>query len=150
VIEWHADVLRKQVTNKTDGDKNHLDMTPDTWSKLTNGLSAGGVDGIEWEFVKCPITSPLQIHMHKGASQYWFAATVENATRRTKALEVSVDQGKTWIKTTRNINNFFEAKDPLKGTSAWVKLTSHTDTQVIVKDVVLKSESVTKSTTNYK
>ena len=29
-------------------------------------------------------------------------------------------------------------------------VTSHTDTQVIVKDVVLKSESVTKSTTNYK
>ena len=125
-------------------------MTPDTWSKLTNGLSAGGVDGIEWEFVKCPITTPLAIHMHKGASQYWFAATVENATRRTKSLEVSVDQGKTWIQTTHNINNFFEAKDPLKGSSAWVKLTSHTDTQVIVKDVVLKSESVTKSTTNYK
>ena len=118
--------------------------------KLRGVPTLVNVDGIEWEFVKCPITTPLAIHMHKGASQYWFAATVENATRRTKSLEVSVDQGKTWIQTTRNINNFFEAKDPLKGSSAWVKLTSHTDTQVIVKDVVLKSESVTKSTTNYK
>jgi hypothetical protein len=99
-------------------------MTPATWSKLTNGLSAGGVDGI--------------------------AATVENATRRTESLQVSVDQGKTWVKTTRNINNFFEAKDPLKGSSAWVKLISHTGTEVVVKDVVLKSESVTKATTNYK
>ena len=124
-------------------------MTPDTWSKLTNGLSAGGVDGIEWEFVKCPITTPLSVHMHGGASQYWFAATVENATRRTKSLEVSSDQGKTWIATKRDINNFFVAPGVLKSSTAWVKLTSHIDTEVIVKDVVLKSKQSTTATTNY-
>jgi expansin (peptidoglycan-binding protein) len=124
-------------------------MTPATWSKLTNGLSAGGVDGIKWEFVKCPIQTPLYIHMHGGASKYWFAATVENATRRTKSLEVSADQGKTWIATTRDTNNFFVAPGVLKSDTAWVKLTSHTGTQVTVKDVVLQSQKITKATTNY-
>ena len=78
------------MTNLTGGGKNHLDMTPDTWAKLTNGDTGGGVEGIEWEFVKCPIpkSSPLRIHMHGGASQYWFAATVENANRRTSKMEV--------------------------------------------------------------
>ena len=124
-------------------------MTPATWSKLTNGLSAGGVNGIEWEFVKCPITDPLSIHMHGGASKYWFAATVENATRRTKSLQVSSDQGKTWIDTKRDTNNFFVAPGVLKSDTAWVKLTSHMDTEVIVKDVVLQSKKSTTATTNY-
>lgn len=124
-------------------------MTPATWSKLTNGLSAGGVNGIEWEFVKCPITSPLSIHMHGGASKYWFAATVENATRRTKSLQVSSDQGQTWIATKRDTNNFFVAPGVLKSDTAWVKLTSHMDTEVIVKDVVLQSKKSTTATTNY-
>lgn len=124
-------------------------MTPATWSKLTNGLSAGGVDGIEWEFVKCPITDPLRIHMHGGSSQYWFAATVENASRRTKSLQVSDDLGKTWKSTKRDTNNFFVADGTLKSSTAWVKVTSHTETEVIVKDVVLQSGKVTKGTANY-
>jgi expansin (peptidoglycan-binding protein) len=124
-------------------------MTPATWSKLTGGISAGGVDGIEWEFVKCPIKDPLSVVMHGGASKYWFAATVENATRRTKSLQVSSDEGKTWIATERDTNNFFVAPGVLKSDTAWVKLTSHTDTEVIVKNVVLQSKKATKATTNY-
>jgi expansin (peptidoglycan-binding protein) len=87
--------------------------------------------------------------MHGGASKYWFAATVENATRRTKSLQVSSDQGKTWIDTKRDTNNFFVAPGVLKSDTAWVKLTSHIDTEVIVKDVVLQSKKSTKATTNY-
>lgn len=47
-------------------------MTPATWSNLANGLSAGGVDSIEWDWVTCPIakTDPLKVKMHNGASQY--------------------------------------------------------------------------------
>lgn len=136
----------------TGGDKNHLDMTPDTWSKLTNGMSGGGVDGIEWEFVQCPMpkTAPLQIHMHGGASKYWFAATVENANRRTDAMQVSADQGSTWKKATRTGKyNMFELDGTLDTDSVWVKVTSHVGTDVVVKDVQLSSGKVTKGSDNY-
>jgi expansin (peptidoglycan-binding protein) len=142
------------VTNKTGGDKNHLDMTPDTWDKLTGnapGSGPGGVDGIEWQFVPCPIakTEPLWIHMHGGASQYWPAATVENARRRTTSLEFSDDEGTTWVSTTRDTNNFFKAPGTLSSSTAWVKVTSHTGSIVVVKDVNLSSGVVTKATGNY-
>lgn len=142
----------RQVTNLTGGDKNHLDMTPATWSKLTNGYSGGGVDGIEWEFVKCPIakSDPLWIHMHGGASQYWFAATVENANRRTKKMEVSTDSGKTWQVASRSGKyNMFELDGTLSSTTAWVRVTSHVGTQVTVKNVQLASDKVIKGTSNY-
>ena len=127
-------------------------MPPATWSKLTNGYSGGGVDGIEWDFVKCPIakSSPLWIHMHGGASQYWFAATVENATRRTKKLELSSDGGKTWQVATRSEKyNMFELDGTLPSTSAWVRVTSQIGTVVTVKNVALVSDQMTKATTNY-
>ena len=127
-------------------------MTPDTWQKLTGiapGGGSGGVNGIEWQFVPCPISTPLTIHMHGGSSKYWPAATVENARRRTTSLEFSDDQGKTWVKTTRDTNNFFKAPGTLSANTAWVKVTSFTGTTVVVKDVDLSSGKATKATTNY-
>lgn len=140
------------VTNLTGGDKNHLDMTPDTWNKLTNNNPGGGVDGIEWEFVQCPISSPLTIHMHGGASQYWFAATVENANRRTSKMEVSTDSGETWQRASRKGHdyNMFALEGTLPTTTAWVRVTSHVGSVVTVKNVVLASNKVTKATANYK
>lgn len=138
------------MTNLTGGNSKHLDMTPDTWSKLTNGLSSGGVDGIEWDFVQCPITKPLTIHMHGGASKYWFAATVQNANRRTAKMEVSTDKGSTWKTATRTGKyNMFELDGTLDSDSAWVRVTSHVGTKVVVKDVALASGKETAGTENY-
>ncbi|KAH0436651.1 extracellular cellulase [Colletotrichum camelliae] len=120
-VTYKGKILKIMVTNRTGGNATHLDMTPDTWSKLTNGYSGGGVDGIVWEWIACPLpeSSPLQVHMHKGASQYWFAATIENATLRTRSA------------------------------TAWVRVTSINGDEVIVKDVALASGKVTKATENY-
>ncbi|KAJ9622436.1 hypothetical protein H2203_006658 [Taxawa tesnikishii (nom. ined.)] len=67
-----------------------------------------GVIDITWDYVQCPITSPLQVHMKSGVSQYWFSAQIVNGNLRTNKLEVSIDQGKTWKSTTRQTYNFFE------------------------------------------
>ncbi|KAH0285036.1 barwin-like endoglucanase [Aureobasidium namibiae CBS 147.97] len=138
------------VTNKTGGDKNHLDMSPDMFSQLAN-KNLGEIP-IEWQFVPCPITDGLQIKMHGGASQYWFAATVFNARLRTTKLEVSADSGKTWKATTRNVNNYF-ALSGNGGTNtktAWVRVTSENGDTVVVKDVDMTSGKTTKGTANYK
>ncbi|KAI8671878.1 hypothetical protein NCS57_00664300 [Fusarium keratoplasticum] len=148
-VTYKGVTLKIMVTNRTGGNATHLDMTPSTWSKLTKGYSGGGVDGIEWEWIKCPLpeSSSLQIHMHKGASKYWFAATIENALLRTKKVEVSSDKGKTWQVCTLHDPNMYILDDKtLPDDTAYVRVTDINDGQVVVKDVVLKSGVVTKAT----
>jgi expansin (peptidoglycan-binding protein) len=126
-------------------------MTPQTWNKLTNGLSWGGVDGIAWQWITCPIpeTEPLWIRMHGGASKYWFSATVENARYRTSKLEVSSDGGRTWQGTTLHNYNMWILDGTLPQDTATVRVTSITGSQVVVENVVLKSGTDTKATENY-
>ncbi|KAH6988551.1 RlpA-like double-psi beta-barrel-protein domain-containing protein-containing protein [Ilyonectria destructans] len=150
-VSYKGTTITVMVTNLTGGNATHLDMTPSTWSKLTNGLSGGGVDGIEWQWVTCPIaeTTPLEIHMHGGASKYWFAATVQNARLRTKSLEVSSDEGSTWKTTTLDNYNIFTLDGTLPNDTAWVRVTSVEGDQVVVKNVALKSSKITTATDNY-
>ncbi|KAK1993139.1 barwin-like endoglucanase [Colletotrichum falcatum] len=150
-VTYQGKTLKIMVTNRTGGNATHLDMTPDTWSKLTNGNPGGGVDGIEWEWIACPFaeSTPLQVHMHGGASQYWFAATIENATLRTKKLEVSSDQGATWKTATLHDNNMWEITGTLPSATCWVRVTSVNGNEVVVKDVALQSGKITKATENY-
>lgn len=139
----------------TGGDKKSLDMTPATWQKLTGIVPRafpGRFDGIEWEFVPCPMATatPLWLHAHGGSSQYWPALTVENARRRTSTLEYSDDNGATWQISTRDTDNFFIAPGTLSSTTVDVRLTSQVGTKVVVKGVNnLQREKVTKSTKNY-
>ncbi|KAJ4180967.1 hypothetical protein NW767_014273 [Fusarium falciforme] len=150
-VTYKGKTLKIMVTNRTGGNGTHLDMTPDTYSKLTNGVTAGGVKGIKWEWISCPFgdTVPLQIHMHGGSSRWWFSATVENGRLRTKAVEVSADQGKTRKPTTRKSVNMYVLKGSLPSDTVWVRATSIEGHQVVVKDVALKSGQITKATENY-
>ncbi|KAK1963026.1 barwin-like endoglucanase [Colletotrichum sublineola] len=150
-VTYQGKTLKIMVTNRTGGNATHLDMTPATWSKLTNGNPGGGVNGIEWEWIACPFaeSTPLQVHMHGGASKYWFAATIENATLRTKKLEVSSDQGATWKTATIHDNNMWEITGTLPSDTCWVRVTSVNGDEVVVKDVALQSGKITKATENY-
>ncbi|KAG6127401.1 hypothetical protein E4U38_006289 [Claviceps purpurea] len=148
-VTYKGKTLTIMVTNRTDGKSTHLDMTPDTWAKLTNGYSGGGVNGIEWEFIECPIDTPLSIKIHSGASKYWFAATVENAKTRTSKIEVSSDEGKTWMTANRQVFNMYILGTVLPSDSAWVRVTSIDGKVVVVKDVELASGKITAAAVNY-
>ncbi|KAI7486530.1 carbohydrate-binding module family 63 protein [Hortaea werneckii] len=148
-ITYQGKKKTAMITNKTGGDAEHLDMSPDMFSQLADkGL--GEID-IEWEFVPCPFTDPLWIKMHGGASQYWFAATVENARRRTAKMEVSADGGETWQETVRDTNNFFTLPgNGGTGTeTALIRVTSHTGTQVEIQEVDMTSGKKTVAQDNY-
>ena len=125
-------------------------MSPNMFSKVAN-KNLGEIP-IQWEFVPCPITDGLQIKMHGGASQYWFAATVFNARLRTTKLEVSADSGKTWKATTRNVNNYFAlaGNGGTNTKTAWVRVTSENGDTVVVQNVDMTSGKTTKGTANYK
>ena len=87
--------------------------------------------------------------MKSGVSQYWFSAEVVNAKRRTAKLEVSVDEGKTWLSTERQTYNFFEISSGTGATTGWVRVTSHTGTQVVVEGVSQTGGAVATATANY-
>ena len=110
-----------------------------------------GEIGATWKYVSCPITTPLEIRMHGGSSQWWFAATVVNAQLHTTKLEVSSDEGATWMQTIRDTNNYFKfAKSGGTNTqTAWVKVTAEDGSVVVVKDVAMTSGKTTKATSNY-
>ncbi|GJC80612.1 hypothetical protein ColLi_03450 [Colletotrichum liriopes] len=87
--------------------------------------------------------------MHGGASQYWFAATIENATLRTKKLEVSTDDGATWKTATLHDPNMWELIGTPPSATSWVRVTSINGDEGIVKDVHLQSSKVTRAIQNY-
>jgi expansin len=87
--------------------------------------------------------------MKSGVSQYYFAAQVVNAHRRTFKMEVSTDQGKTWRSTTRQTYNFFEISGGVGASSAWIKVTSAVGTTVTVKNVPMTPDALVNASGNY-
>nr|OQO26452.1 hypothetical protein B0A51_06833 [Rachicladosporium sp. CCFEE 5018] len=126
---------------------NHLDLFPSAFTSLAP--ASKGIIDITWDYVPCPVTGPLQIHMKSGVSQYWFSAQVVNGHRRTSKLEASADQGKTWKTATRQPYNFFEISSGIGSTTAWIRATSFTGTVVVVKDVSMKGDVVKAADSNY-
>ncbi|KAG9630764.1 barwin-like endoglucanase, partial [Aureobasidium melanogenum] len=126
---------------------NHLDLYEDAFPNLAP-KSAGVID-VTWDYVACPITSPLSIHMKTGVSQYWFSAQVVNAKRRTTKLEVSTDSGKTWKAAARTTYNFFEISSGAGAASAWIRVTSETGSTVTVKNVSQTGDVRATATANY-
>lgn len=102
-----------------------------------------------WDFVPCPLSGPLSIHMKSGVSQYWFSAQVVNGRRRTAKLEVSTDQGRSWKNASRTPYNFFEISSGVGASSAWVRVTAVGGGSVVVKDVPMRSDAVVKAGGNY-
>ncbi|KAK0936889.1 hypothetical protein LTR29_011568 [Friedmanniomyces endolithicus] len=126
---------------------NHLDLFPTAFSALASP-SAGVID-VTWDYVPCPVTGPLQIHMKSGVSEYWFSAQVVNAHRRTSKMEVSTNQGASWTTATRMTYNFFEISSGVGANSAWVRVTSQTGTTVVVKNVPMTSDAIVTASGNY-
>jgi len=122
---------------------------------------------VTWDYVPCPVTGPLQIHMVReiitqhssapsntyvqksGVSEYWFSAQVVNAHRRTSKMEVSTNQGASWTTATRMTYNFFEISSGIGANSAWIRLTSQTGTMVVVKNVPTTSDAIVTAGGNY-
>lgn len=109
---------------------------------------------VTWDYIVCPTSAisasdPLEIHMKSGVSEYWFSAQVVGARRRTSKLEVSTDQGSTWQAADRTDYNFYEINSGVGASSAWVRTTSNVGTTVVVKDVPMTGDSVTKAGENY-
>ncbi|RHZ53011.1 uncharacterized protein CDV56_107512 [Aspergillus thermomutatus] len=126
---------------------NNLDLLPNGFQQLAD-LKVGRI-GVEWEIVKCDISSPLFLKTKTGSSKYWFSIQVVNSNVPIKSLEVSTDGGQTWQSTIRKDYNFFENPSGFGVDSVDVRITSVTGETIIVNNVNSASETRTDATSNF-
>ncbi|CAF3540654.1 unnamed protein product [Fusarium graminearum] len=84
-----------------------------------------------------------------GTSPYWFSMQVRNSNLPIKSLEVSTDNGKSWIGTTRKEYNFFENPSGFRTDTVDVRVTSSTGSTIIVKGVSVKPQTEFKAASNF-
>jgi hypothetical protein len=126
---------------------NHLDLFPNAFSTLADPTV--GVIEVTWDYIDCPITSPLQVHNKEGVSAYWFSMQVVNANKGVSTLEVSTDGGNTWQSTTRQSYNYFENSSGFGTTTVDVKVTSIDGDVVVVDNVDVSPDLVVTASANF-
>lgn len=124
---------------------NHLDLYPDAFTSL--GPLSAGILSVTWDYVECPITTPLQVHLKEGVSANWFSMQVVNAAEGISKLEVSTDSGSTWKPTTRTDYNYFEHSSGY-GSTVDVKVTGLSGATVIVKKIAVTPGNLVTASAN--
>ncbi|KAM0167422.1 hypothetical protein ACHAQE_000313 [Botrytis cinerea] len=126
---------------------NHLDLYPTAFTSLAP-LSKGIID-VTWDYVDCPITTPLQLHLKEGVSAYWFSMQVVNANEGVSKLEVSTDGGSTWQSTTRTTYNYFEHSAGY-GSKVNVRVTGLSGKTVTVNNIAVTAGNLVTASGNLK
>ncbi|EHA21207.1 hypothetical protein ASPNIDRAFT_213462 [Aspergillus niger ATCC 1015] len=128
-------------------DSNHLDLFESAFSELAD--ISKGVISIDWEYVACGITSPIELVNKSGTSAYWFAMQVVNSNLPVTKLEVSTDSGSTWQSTTRSSYNYFENQSGFGTDTVDVRVTAEGGSQITVKNVSVSSGSSVTASSNF-
>jgi expansin (peptidoglycan-binding protein) len=126
---------------------NNVDLLPSAFQQLAD-LKVGRIN-VEWEVVKCGITSPLFLKTKSGSSKYWFSIQVVNSNVPVRSLEVSIDGGKTWQPLSRQEYNFFQNPSGFGVDIVDVRVTSVTGETIVVNNVNSASETRTDATSNF-
>ncbi|KXT17386.1 hypothetical protein AC579_3859 [Pseudocercospora musae] len=127
---------------------NHLDLFQDAFTELAD--ASKGIIDVTWDYVDCPISSALEVHMKEGVSANWFSAQVVNGNKRTADLQVSSDGGSTWTSgLTRQDYNFFELSSGTGSDTVAVKVESIDGDQVIVKGISVTGGNSQVASGNY-
>lgn len=58
---------------------NHLDLYQEAFVQLAE--ESKGVIDVTWDYVVCPISSALEVHLKEGCSANWFSAQVVNGNK---------------------------------------------------------------------
>ncbi|GIZ37003.1 hypothetical protein CKM354_000046700 [Cercospora kikuchii] len=141
--------ITAMVTDQCPGcGANHLDLYSDAFSKLAD--PSKGIIDVTWDYVECPISKPLQVHMKSGVSANWFSAQVVNANKRIAELEYSTDGGKTWKGgLARQPYNFFQLSSGTGTNTVAVRAESVDGDRVVVKDVKVTSDNLVTGQANF-
>lgn len=126
---------------------NNVDLLPGGFQQLAD-LKVGRIN-VEWEIVKCDISSPLFLKTQTGSSEYWFSIQVVNSNVPVRSLEVSIDDGKTWQSLSRREYNFFQNPSGFGVDFVDVRITSVTGETIVVNNVSSAAETRTDATSNF-
>ncbi|KAF2213113.1 carbohydrate-binding module family 63 protein [Cercospora zeae-maydis SCOH1-5] len=141
--------ITAMVTDQCPGcGTNHLDLYPDAFSQLAD--PSEGIIDVTWDYVDCPISTPLQVHMKSGVSPYYFSAQIVNANKRVAELEYSTDGGSTWKGgLERQPYNFFLLSSGTGTNTVSVRAESVDGDRVVVNDVEVKSDNLVTAQGNF-
>ena len=126
-----------------------LDLFENAFAKL--GALATGIIPISFDYVKCPFSTPLQLHSKSGASKYWFSMQVVGANKAVKSLEVSKSGSGSWLPTVRKDYNFFEFANygGVGASTGSVRVTSVDGDVMVVNNVSLGDNASTTASKNF-
>ncbi|GAB7365038.1 hypothetical protein MBLNU230_g5819t1 [Neophaeotheca triangularis] len=127
---------------------NHLDLFQDAFEELAPAQE--GIIDISWDYVECPVSSPLQIHMKEGVSPYWFSAQVVGANMRVQDLQVSTDGGRSWQSGLNRMEyNFFENSSGFGSDTVSVKAIAEDGSTVVVNDIAVQGGNTKTAGSNF-
>ncbi|KAK3701583.1 hypothetical protein LTR37_015437 [Vermiconidia calcicola] len=109
-----------------------------------------GIVQVDWNWVQCPISGPLSVHLKSGVSPYWFSAQVVNANKGIRELQISTNGGKTWQRGLKRMEyNFFETQSGLGSNTVDARVISVDGDRVVVKNVAVRSDNVVAANRNF-
>ncbi|KAM3423403.1 hypothetical protein BST61_g836 [Cercospora zeina] len=117
---------------------------------VTDQCPGCGIIDVTWDYVDCPISSPLQVHMKSGVSAYYFSAQIINANKRVAELEYSTDGGSTWKGgLNREPYNFFLLSSGTGTDTVAIRAESVDGDRVVVQDVQVTSDNLVIAQANF-
>ncbi|EME47888.1 expansin-related protein [Dothistroma septosporum NZE10] len=148
-VTYGGKSLTAMVTDQCPGcGTNHLDLYQNAFTTLAD--ASKGVIDVTWDYVDCPITSPLQIHMKEGVSANWFSAQVVNANKGVADLEYSTDGGSTWKSgLQRQTYNYFQLSSGTGSNSVAVRAESVDGDRVVVKGCAVTGGNTCTASGNF-
>ncbi|KAH9813904.1 Non-catalytic module family EXPN [Melampsora americana] len=120
---------------------NGLDMDPAMWAAVTGNASPAIVD-ITWQVVSCGFSTPIQLINKVGVSSHWFSMQVAGSNTPVRSLEISTDNGNTWVPTTRQDYNFFQPAQPAQGESGHIRVTCANGRTIITQRVSFTASGI--------
>ena len=84
-----------------------IDLSPEAFA-LIAPLAAGRVP-ITWQYVSCPVSSPVVYHFKDGSNPYWTAVQIRN--HRHAIATFAVEQDGAWVDVARLDYNYFVKDD---------------------------------------
>lgn len=88
--------------------KGHIDLSPAAFEKVAD-LELGNVP-VEWEYIPCDKTGPVQILFREGSNANWAQIQIRNAVNPIKSVEYKNEQGN-YVSLPRVFYGYFSAEN---------------------------------------
>eukprot|EP01105_Mastigella_eilhardi_P026422 TRINITY_DN7648_c0_g1_i1.p1 TRINITY_DN7648_c0_g1~~TRINITY_DN7648_c0_g1_i1.p1 ORF type:complete len:462 (+),score=108.05 TRINITY_DN7648_c0_g1_i1:16-1401(+) len=134
-----ADMCPVKGNTPCDGSMTHFDLSDPTFPLLADPHL--GVVNVTFRMISCDVTGNLKVRINSDSSVYWFSVLVFNHRVGLSAVDISKDNGTTWLSAPRQDYNEWVYSPPSGSpltASVLIRVTSITN-----EKITLKAQSIT-------